>query len=136
MGKTKFEIENCVDKPELAFKLYLIGKSLGLEPVFKDGKGLDKSSETLQNILNSTVKLRMRDNGQEESMKELYEKIKNNLVNPEELRTWVKNLQIQRPVIQNQNTVKAVQPVEVGLPLQEAAKIQILSSHPDRHKGK
>ncbi len=31
-----FSIEQCAHAPEIAIKLYLIGKSLGLEPVFKD----------------------------------------------------------------------------------------------------
>lgn len=48
-GRPLFIIEHCEDNAATAFKLYLIGKSMGLLPSFKDAPG--QSGETLRNML-------------------------------------------------------------------------------------
>lgn len=65
MGRKQFNIEHCETNPEVAIKMYLIGKTLGLEPSFKDAAG-----QTLNAIRNSS--LPMKFNGETMTLGEVW----------------------------------------------------------------
>lgn len=76
LGETQFNIEHCEDKPETALKLYLIGKSLGLEPVFKDKPG--QVGKTEKSIEASKLKLKSGngENAEEKTLGGIYQEAK------------------------------------------------------------
>jgi hypothetical protein len=91
LGKNRFKIENCENDPETALKIYLLGKSLGLEPYFKDRPG--REGETLNSINHYDKKLYLND--KEETFKTLYEKVEKGKPppTPKELRDIIDVLQ-------------------------------------------
>lgn len=90
--RNDFKIENCEAQPEVALKLYLLGKSLGLEPNFKDAP--DQHNATLNSILNSPRKLYIENNGVEESItyKDIYNKVQSGQLTTEEIKNYIQLL--------------------------------------------
>lgn len=82
LGKKGFNVENCENNPAAAFKLFLIGISMGLKPVFKDRANM--TGETLKGILEgpfSQVRLQSTHEGrgemEEETVANIFNIVKN-----------------------------------------------------------
>lgn len=95
LGKSEFNIENCEENPLTAVKLYLIGKGLGLNPIFKDRK--DQEGKTLESIKNAQMKLKLGD--EQKTLFEFYKEIEaidaNNSKQLVQLKHSIKNLQME-----------------------------------------
>lgn len=90
LGKKRFTIENCEDNPRVAFKLYLIGKSMGLQPVFKEDRNAYPEGTTIQGILQGQFSKEslITDSGKK-TIKEIYQEIesKGAIISPQEIDT-------------------------------------------------
>lgn len=86
----EFYIENCSNDPETAFKLFIIGKSLGLTPIFKDGA---------EAAILASSKTMMTQEGTEKSLSDIYTEVKAKQINtPEDannLKTYISQLEQQ-----------------------------------------
>ncbi len=97
MGKSEFHIENCKDKPEIALKLFLIGKSLGLDPKFKDGMTFGDDTQTFKSIQNPNPAILLKVKGEttEKTMLEIYHEAKT--ATPERALELIKSLERKGP---------------------------------------
>ncbi len=89
LGRTNgvFNIENCENKPDIALKMYVIGKSLGLEPQFKDKPGMKDA--TLANIERAEVPVLKLNNSDDDSkivkMGDVYRMVESGAVDAKEV---------------------------------------------------
>jgi len=95
LGRTRFAIEQCANTPDIAVKLYIIAKSLGLDPVFRDEPGALKTEDSIRDEAGS--KLRLEKRGQALSLKEIYEMAR--ICTPGEAKALIEKLEIEKPVV-------------------------------------
>lgn len=78
----EFYIENCSNDPETALKLFVLGKSVGLNPVFRDGA---------EAAILASSKIMMTQDGTEKPLSDIYKEVKAMPHDTEEARGTLKN---------------------------------------------
>lgn len=85
IGQTQFNIEQCEDNPLSAVKLFVIGKAMGLTPIFKDGIGI--VHETTENHIKGA-----RETQEGFNLATIYENASKKDVTQEQLKEYLTQL--------------------------------------------